>query len=97
MPLSKYTCPFHIYPPQVSISSDDVELLLIIKFKVAVESQPTLLVVANVYVPLSVYIAPFQSKLSQAVTSSDDVELLLIVKFKVAVCVQPDSLVDSKV
>ena len=70
---------------------------MIVKFKVAVESQPTALVVANVYVPLSVYVIPFQSKLSQAVASSDEEELLLIVKFAVAVCVQPDSLVDSNV
>ena len=66
---------------------------MIVKFKVAVESQPTALVVVNVYVPLSVYVTPFQSKLSQAVTSSDDVELLLIVKFKVAVESQPSALV----
>ena len=59
-----------------------LRLLLIVKFKVAVESQPTALVVANVYVPLSVYVAPFQSKLSQAVAFSSEEELLLIVKFK---------------
>ena len=71
--------------------------MLIVKFKVAVESQPTALVVANVYVPLSVYVTPFQSKLSQAVTFSSDEELLLIVKFKVAVESQPTALVVEKV
>ena len=61
------------------------------------ESQPTALVVAKVYVPLSVKLTPFQSKLSQAVTSSDEEELLLIVKFKVAVESQPTALVVTNV
>ena len=72
-------------------------LLITIKFKVAVESQPTELVVTNVYVPLSVYVTPFQEKTITSCCSISDEELLLMVKFKVAVCVQPDSLVDSKV
>ena len=70
---------------------------MIVKFKVAVESQPTALVVVNVYVPLSVYVTPFQSKLSHAVASSEDDELLLIVKFNVAVESQPVALVVTKV
>ena len=34
--------------------------LLIVKFNVAVESQPTELVPTQVYVPLDVYVVPFQ-------------------------------------
>ena len=37
----------------------DVELEVIVKFNVAVESQPNAFVVEYVYVPLFVYVVPF--------------------------------------
>ena len=49
-----YVTPFQSKLSHAVISSEDDELLLIVKFNVAVESQPTALVVVNVYVPLSV-------------------------------------------
>ena len=66
------------------IFSSDEELLLIVKFKVAVCVQPDSLVDSNVSAALSMG-STIQSKLSQAVIFSSDEELLLIVKFKVAV------------
>ena len=95
MPLSVYVTPFQSKLSQAVTSSEDDELLLIVKFKVAVESQPDISSCKSI--GLSVYVTPFQSKLSQAVTSSEDDELLLIVKFKVAVESQPVALVVAKV
>ena len=48
VPLSVYVTPFQSKLSQAVTASCDEELLLIVKFKVAVESQPTELVVANV-------------------------------------------------
>ena len=48
MPLSVYVTPFQSKLSQAVTSSEDDELLLIVKFKVAVESQPVALVVAKV-------------------------------------------------
>ena len=49
-----YISPFHTKLSQALASSEEDEVVLIVKFKVAVESQPAELVVLYVYVPLSV-------------------------------------------
>ena len=46
--------PFQSKLSQAITSSEEDEVVLIVKFKVAVESQPAELVVVYVYVPLSV-------------------------------------------
>ena len=67
---------------------DAVDFLMV-KFNVAMLSQPALLVVLNVYVPLWVYVLPFHTKLSQTVCVDVDEVDFLIVKFKVAILSQP--------
>ena len=92
-----YVVPFQSKLSQAVTSSDDVELLLIVKFNVAVESQPIALVVTNVYVPLSVYVVRHSNQnYHKLLHLLHDIELILIVKFKVAVEEQPDSLVTQK-
>ena len=72
--------------------SDDDELLLMVKFKVAVYIQPELFNEVHVYIPDPVYVTLLHDQLyeSQAVADSVDVELLLMIKFKVAVFTQAE-------
>ena len=73
--------------------SDEVELI-IVKFNVAVLSQPTALVVRYEYVPLWKKVESFHVKLSHTSLTvvSDEVELRII-KFKMAILSHPTSLV----
>jgi hypothetical protein len=64
-----------------------------VKFKVAVESQPAAFVVLNVYTPDAVYVLPFQLYELHALSVDVDVEERRIVKFNVAVESQPAALV----
>jgi len=70
----------------------DVVLFFTVKFRDAIESHPTELLVVYVYKPLVVYVFPFQVNSSQTVMLIDDVELRLIVKFNVAVESHPTEL-----
>ena len=88
-----YVIPFadHVYVSHaVTVSDPDVELL-IVRFNVAVESQPAVFVNVAVYVPLVVYVVAFADQVyeSHAVTVSDPNVELLIVRFNVAVESQP--------
>ena len=85
--------PFHTKLSQTDCVDVDALDFLMVKFKVAMLSQPALLLVLNEYVPLWVYVLPFQTRLSHAVWVDVDVLDLLIVKFKVAVLSQPTLLV----
>ena len=60
-----------------------------VKFNVAIESQPYILVELKIYTPLSVYSSPFHSYVSHAVIASEEEELVLIVRLIVAVESQP--------
>ena len=93
VPLALYVAPFapHEYESHEDALIDDDELLLIVKFNVAVFTQPAAFNDVEVYAPLALYETPFADHVyeSQAVCVEDDVELLLIVKFNVAVFKQP--------
>jgi hypothetical protein len=92
-PLALYVTPFapHVYESQATSDIDDDELLLIVKFNVAVFKQPDAFNDVYVYVPPAVYETPFAAHVyeSQATSDKDDVELLLIVKFNVSVFRHP--------
>ena len=68
-----------------------------VRFNVAVFTQPEAFNEVKVYIPLAVYDEPFQVYVSHAVADDDDVELLLIVKFNVAVFTQPAAFNDVNV
>jgi hypothetical protein len=92
-------CPFQLYgsaDAQIETSDELLDELLIVKFNVAVESQPAALVKFAVYVPAAVIDWPFQLYGNAVVQIETSVELLVafvIVKFKVAVESQPAALV----
>ena len=97
-PLALYVTPLapHEYESHEEALIDDDELLLIVKFNVAVFTQPAAFNDVDVYAPLALYETPFAAHVyeSQATSDIDDDELLLIVKFNVAVFVQPDAFDD---
>ena len=68
-----------------------------VKFNVAIESQPAALVPDQVYVPLVVYVVPFQVKLLQTFDVEVEVVLLRMVRFNVITESQPAALVVVKV
>jgi hypothetical protein len=68
-----------------------------VKFNVAVESQPAAFVPLQVYVPLVVYVVPFHKKLLQTFAVEVDTLLLRMVKFNVITESQPTALVVVKV
>ena len=81
----------HVYELQAVCDVADDELLLIVKFNVALFTQPAAFNDVYVYVPPAVYVTPFAAHVYelQAVCVKDDDVLLLIVKFNVAVFTQP--------
>jgi hypothetical protein len=92
VPPAVYVTPLaaHVYEShEVCVNDDDV-LLLIVKFNVAVFTQPAAFNDVFVYAPLAVYVTPFAAQVyeSQAVCNSDDVVLLLIVSCKYVVSKQ---------
>jgi hypothetical protein len=59
-PLDVYVTPFQVYESHaVAVASPMDELELIVKFSVAVLTQPAAFNDVNVYTPLFVYVAPF--------------------------------------
>ena len=72
--------------------SDEVELI-IVKFNVAVLSQPTALVVRYEYVPLWKKVESFHEKLSQALIVVSELLELRIVRYRLAILSQPTALV----
>jgi len=97
-PLALYETPFaaHVYESHEEALIDDDELLLTVKFNVAVFVQPDAFDDVYVYAPLALYVIPFAAHVyeSQATSDNDEVELLLIVKFNVAVFKHPDAFND---
>ena len=87
---------FHVKLSQASLTmvSDEVELI-IVKFNVAVLSQPTALVVRYEYVPLWKKVESFHVKLSQALMLVSDVVELRMIKFNVTSESQPTLLVSK--
>jgi len=86
VPLAVYVIPFagHVYELHVVWDIDDAVLFIIIKFKVAVFTQPAAFNDVFVYAPLTVYVLPFAGHVYalQAVCDDDDIVLLLIVSCK---------------
>ena len=94
VPPAVYVTPFaaQVYESHEEALIDDDELLLIVKFNVAVFTQPAAFNDVYVYTPLAVYVTPFAAHVvieSHEKALIDDDELLLIVKFNVAVFKQP--------
>jgi hypothetical protein len=92
VPPAVYDTPFsaHVYEShEVCVNDVDV-LLLIVKFNVAVFTQPAAFNDVFVYAPLAVYVTPFAAQVieSQAICDSDVVVLLLIVSCKYVVSKQ---------
>jgi hypothetical protein len=85
--------PFQLYESHALSVDVDVEERRIVKFNVAIESQPAAFVVLNVYTPDAVYVLPFQLYELHALSVDVDVEERRMVKFKVAVESQPASFV----
>ena len=93
VPLALYVTPFapHEYESHEEALIDDDELLLIVKFNVAVFKQPAAFNDVCIYVPPAVYVTPLAAHVyeSHEVCVNDVDVLLLIVKFNVAVFTQP--------
>ena len=85
--------PFHVYSSHAVALSLEVVIRLIVRFSVAILSQPLALVVVYVYVPLLVYVLPFHVYSSHAVALSLEVVMRLMVRFSVAMLSQPLALV----
>ena len=75
----------------------DVVGWLMVRFNVAIESQPLAFTVVNVYEPDSLYVVPFQVKLTHAVSLVVLVVGWLMVRLSVAIESQPLALVVVKV
>jgi len=89
----EYVTPLHahVYESHAVADELDVTEVLIVKFNVAVFTQPEAFNDVEVYAPLALYETPFAAHVyeSHEVCDEDDVELLLTVKFNVAVFRQP--------
>ena len=75
------------------VSETKEDVLLIVRFNIAVLSHPKTLVPVHVYIPDDVYVFPFQLILSQVDIFIIEEDELLIVRFKTAVLSQPTEFV----
>jgi hypothetical protein len=89
----------HVYELHAVTDSEPVELLLTVKFNIAIESHPAAFVNVAVYEPEFVYVIEFADHVYElhAVTDSEPVELLLTVKFNVAIESHPAAFVNVAV
>ena len=103
VPPELYGVPFQVYGNVAEHTETlvvEIVSFSIVKFKVAVESQPAAFVVLKVYVPLELYRVPFQvygNVAAQTETLVVDVVSFKMVRFNVAVESQPAAFVVLKV